>query len=286
MEAFQATKAAELLGRRSRTLVMGVINTTPDSFSDGGKFLDPEFAVSCALKMIDDGADIIDVGGESTRPGSSPVGSDEELRRAIPVVKGICRRNPEAVVSIDTRRSEVAEAAIEAGAIIVNDVTGFRDDPASLDIAREAKAGVIIMHMLGRPKTMQQEIQYNAFPDDIYHFFEERIEVVENKGIPPQNIIIDPGIGFGKTFDQNLTLINRMDFFLSLGKPILSGPSRKSFLGKIIDQPVPSLRDTATLGAIAASILRGASIVRVHDVPRTVEVCKVIDAVLRERVIP
>jgi len=261
---------------------MGVINTTPDSFSDGGKFLDPEFAVSSGLTMIQDGADIIDVGGESTRPGSSPIDCGEELRRAIPVVRGICRASPKAVVSIDTRRSEVAAAALEAGATIVNDVTGFRDDPASLDVAREAKAGVIIMHMLGCPKTMQQEILYEAFPDDIYRFLEQRIELAERKGISPDDIIIDPGIGFGKTFDQNLFLINRMDFFLPLGKPLLSGPSRKSFLGQIIDQPVPSSRDTATLGAIAASIMRGASIVRVHDVARTVEVCKVIDAILRE----
>ncbi|MGB9616583.1 MAG: dihydropteroate synthase [Desulfomonilaceae bacterium] len=284
MPPFHATRASEILRRRYRTLVMGVINTTPDSFSDGGKFIDPEIAVASALQMIKDGADIIDVGGESTRPGSSPVDGEEELRRAIPVVRGICQANPDAVVSIDTRRSEVAAAAIEAGATIVNDITGFRDDPASLDVARDAGAGVVIMHMLGRPKTMQQEIHYDAFPDDIYRFLQERIEVAHGKGIPPDDIIIDPGIGFGKTFDQNLVLINRMSVFLQLGKPILSGPSRKSFLGKIIDQPVAELRDTATLGAIAASVLRGASIVRVHDVPRAVEVCKVIDAVLREQV--
>ncbi len=284
MKAFQETRAAETLRQRSRTLVMGIINTTPDSFSDGGKFLETDSAVSAALKMIQDGADIIDVGGESTRPGSSPVDCDEELNRAIPVVREICRKKPDAVVSIDTRRSKVAAAAIEAGATIVNDVTGFRDDPVSLEIAREAKAAVVIMHMLGRPKTMQQEIRYDAFPGDIYTFLKERIDVAERVGIKPYDIIVDPGIGFGKTFDQNLMLINRMDFFLPLGKPILSGPSRKSFLGKIIDQPVPALRDNATLGAVAASIIRGASIVRVHDVPSSVEVCKVIDAVLRERV--
>lgn len=283
MTAFSETDAANILYSRIRTLVMGVINVTPDSFSDGGKHLDPEVAIASGLRMIQQGADIVDVGGESTRPGSAPMGLQEELHRVLPVIKGICSARSDAVVSIDTRRSQVASAAIEAGASIVNDVAGFRDDPRSLDLAQEAGAAVVIMHMLGQPKTMQQEIRYDSFPNDIYTFFEERIECAENKGIPPENIIIDPGIGFGKTFDQNLVLINRMDFFKSLGKPILSGPSRKSFLGKILDQPTPHLRDIGTLGAVAASILRGASIVRVHDVAQTVDVCRVVDAVVRER---
>lgn len=284
MPIFKETKAARILYSRKRTLVMGVINTTPDSFSDGGKHLDPNVAIASGLRMIDEGADFVDVGGESTRPGSTAIDAQEELRRVIPVIKGICSRRSDAVLSIDTRRSKVAAAAVDAGACVVNDVAGFRDDPRSLDVAREAEAAVIIMHMLGRPKTMQQEIRYAAFPDDIYSFFQERIQCAEKKGVPAENIIIDPGIGFGKTFDQNLVLINRLEFFVSLGKPILSGPSRKSFLGKILDQPVPHLRDTGTLASVAASIMRGASIVRVHDVARTVEVCRVIDAVLREHV--
>jgi len=286
MTVFRETKAAEILYPRKRTLVMGVINTTPDSFSDGGKHLDPDVAIASALRMIEEGADFIDVGGESTRPGSTAIDAEEELRRVIPVIKGICSARSDAVVSIDTRRGKVAEAAVDAGACVVNDVAGFRDDPRSLDVAQKAEAAVIIMHMLGRPKTMQQEIHYKAFPDEIYSFFQERIQYAEGKGILPENIIIDPGIGFGKTFDQNLELINRLDFFAPLGKPILSGPSRKSFLGHILDQPTPHLRDTGTLAAVAASVVRGASIVRVHDVARTVEVCRVIDAVLRGRVEP
>lgn len=283
MTAFSETNAAKILHARTRTLVMGVINVTPDSFSDGGKHLEPEVAIASGLQMIQQGADIVDVGGESTRPGSAPIDLQEELRRVLPVIRGICSARSDAVLSIDTRRSQVAAAALEAGASVVNDVAGFRDDPRSLDLAQDAGAAVVIMHMLGQPKTMQQEIQYDSFPDDIYAFFQERIELAENKGIPPDYIIIDPGIGFGKTFDQNLVLINRMDFFKPLGKPILSGPSRKSFLGKILDQPTPHLRDIGTIGAVAASILRGASIVRVHNVAQTVDVCKVVDAVVRER---
>lgn len=266
------------------TLVMGVINTTPDSFSDGGKHLDPGVAVAAGLDMLRAGADIVDVGGESTRPGSAWAEPEEELQRAIPVVEGICKVMPEAWVSIDTRRSVVAEAALKAGARIINDITGFREDPRLTDLARESGSGLIVMHMLGEPKTMQKEIHYDAFPGDIYSFFVERIATLEKAGIDPEQIVIDPGIGFGKTFDQNLTLINRVDYFKPLGKPVLIGPSRKSFLGRILDEPEPSARDIGTLAAITAAILRGASIVRVHGVPSAIQVCRVADAVLRERV--
>jgi len=268
----------------SRTLVMGVINTTPDSFSDGGTHYDREVATQGALEMLRAGADIIDVGGESTRPGSLFVEPEEEIRRAIPVIRGIHQAVPDAVISVDTRRRTVAEAAIAEGAQIVNDVSGFRDDPELIDLAREAGVGVVIMHMLGTPRTMQQTIHYEAFPQDIYDFLEQRVRVLEDAGVSSERIVIDPGIGFGKTFDQNLFLINRLSFLKPLQKPILVGSSRKAFLGKILNEPVAVNRGTAALATVAAAILRGADIVRVHDVAPTIQVCKVTDAILRERV--
>ncbi len=283
MKAFSETNAAKILYSRNRTLVMGVINVTPDSFSDGGKHLDPEVAVASGLRMIEQGADIVDVGGESTRPGSAPIGLQEELRRVLPVIRGICSARSDAVVSIDTRRSKVASAAIEIGASIVNDVAGFRDDPRSLDVAQEAGAAVVIMHMLGQPNTMQQEIQYHSFPDDIYAFFRERIEFAENKGIPPENIVIDPGIGFGKTFDHNLEILKDLGRFRSLDAPLLVGSSRKAFIGRILDKEVHE-RDTGTMATVAAAVMNGAHIVRVHNVKQAVETVRVIDAVKRGRI--
>jgi dihydropteroate synthase len=275
---------ATILDPSFHTLVMGIINTTPDSFSDGGTHLDAEVAVESALRMLQDGADIVDVGGESTRPGSLEVSLEEELGRAIPVVRGIAENSPSAVISIDTRRRPVAEAAIKAGATIINDVSGCRDDPTMIDLARETRVAVVVMHMLGRPKTMQQEIRYDSFPGDIYDFFTERIRTLEDAGIAPEKIVIDPGIGFGKTFDQNLMLLNRQDLFKDLEKHILIAPSRKAFLGKILNEPDASGRDTGTLAAVVAAVLRGASIVRVHEVARTVHACRVADAIVRERV--
>jgi dihydropteroate synthase len=268
----------------THTLVMGVINTTPDSFSDGGVHLDPEVAIASGLQMFRDGADMVDVGGESTRPGSAPTPVEEEMHRVIPVIRGIRSHKPDALVSIDTRRRKMAEAAIEAGAGIINDVSGFRDDPTMVELAREAETGLIVMHMLGRPGTMQKNIRYRSFPDDIHDFFQERIYFLENAGISRDRIAIDPGIGFGKSFDQNLVLINRLDVFQDLRVPILIGPSRKAFLGKILDEPIASRRDGATAAAVVAAVLRGASIVRVHDVPRAKEACKVADAIVRERI--
>jgi len=268
----------------SHTLVMGVVNTTPDSFSDGGKHFDPEVAIEASLQMLEAGADIIDVGGESTRPGSLPVDIDEEITRIKPVIEGIIRGARDAVVSIDTRRRLVAETAMEAGAQIINDVTGFRDDPDMVDLARESGAALVVMHMLGAPRTMQIDICYDSFPGDIFAFLQERSRTLEDAGIPPEKIIVDPGLGFGKTFDHNLILINQLEVFKNLGKHILVGPSRKAFLGKILDQPVPAGRDIGTVAAITAAVMRGATIVRAHNVPYTVQACKVLDAVLREKV--
>lgn len=273
-----------VLDPSSHTLVMGIINTTPDSFSDGGLHFHCEAAVTAALQMLDQGADILDVGGESTRPGSSPVSVEEERARTIDVIRNIRSARPDAVISIDTRRRRVAEPAIEAGARIINDVAGFRHDPSMIDLARETSVGVVVMHMLGEPKTMQETIQYRSFPQDIHDFFVERIHTLEDRGIAPERIIIDPGIGFGKTFDQNLMLINRLAFFQDLGKHILVGASRKAFLGKILDEPVPAKRDQGTMATVTAAVLRGASIVRVHNVQAAVQTCKVADAILREQV--
>ncbi|MGC8602939.1 MAG: dihydropteroate synthase [Desulfomonilaceae bacterium] len=273
-----------LLFKEHRTKVMGIINVTPDSFSDGGVHFDHDQAIGCGLKMLEEGADILDVGGESTRPGSFPVNTEEEIRRTAPVISAICRHRPEAFVSIDTRRKDVAQAALSAGAIIINDISGFRDDPDLATLAADSGAFLVVMHMLGTPRTMQMDIHYDSFPGDIYTFFERRIADLEHVGVSPEKIIIDPGIGFGKTFAQNLILINRLSEFSSLGKPILMGPSRKSFIGKIIGEPEASKRDVATMATISMSICRGASIVRAHDVKSTVQVSRVTDAILREEI--
>ncbi|MEW6351030.1 MAG: dihydropteroate synthase [Thermodesulfobacteriota bacterium] len=275
-----------VLDATQHTLIMGIINVTPDSFSDGGVHFNRESAVSSALEMLDAGADIVDVGGESTRPGSEFVEADEEKARSIPVIEGIMAHRPDAVVSIDTRRRKVAEAALKAGAQIINDVSGFRHDSSLVDLGRESGAALVVMHMLGSPRTMQKEIRYHSFPEDIYDFFTQRIGYLEDSGIDPAKIVIDPGIGFGKTFDQNLTLLNRLDFFSPLGKHIMVGASRKAFLGRILDEPVAGHRDQGTLATTAAAILRGASIVRVHDVASTIPVSRVADAIRRERVNP
>ncbi len=263
-------------------MVMGVINTTPDSFSDGGVHFRRDDAVQSGLGMLACGADMLDIGGESTRPGAEYVEEAQEVDRVTPVIEDIRSHAPDAVISIDTRRRKVAEAAVKAGATIINDVSGFRHDPSLAEFARDCGAAVIIMHMLGEPRTMQVDIRYNDFPKDLLLFFQERLDVMSRLGINLEKIIIDPGIGFGKTYDQNLVLINRAELFTCFGVPVLIGPSRKAFLGKILGLPIASDRDTGTLGAIAAAALNGASIVRVHDVAPAVQVCRVIDAIKRE----
>ncbi|MFH0821131.1 MAG: dihydropteroate synthase [Pseudomonadota bacterium] len=263
---------------------MGIINTTPDSFSDGGVHYDPTVAINAGVEMFRQGADIVDVGGESTRPGSSFTDETEELRRTTPVIRGIMERVPHGVISIDTRRRRVAEAAIDAGAQIVNDISGFRDEPDMVDLVRETGAAAVIMHMAGMPKTMQQEIRYHDFPGDVHRFLGDRSKVLEDAGVDPERIIIDPGVGFGKTFDHNLILINRLHVFKDLGKPVLLGASRKSFLGKILDQPVAGERLMGSVAVAVAGLLKGADILRVHDVEETVQACKVAEAIIRERV--
>jgi dihydropteroate synthase len=260
-----------------RTLVMGILNVTPDSFSDGGRFLDHERAVEHGLRMVEGGADLLDVGGESTRPGSDSVSVDEEVGRVRPVVKRLVAE-VDVPISIDTRKAEVAAAALDAGATIVNDVSAGRD-PEMFPVARDAGAGLVLMHMLGEPKTMQDEPRYEDVVGEVRQYLADRIEMAEASGIDHDRIAADPGLGFGKTSNHSLTLMRSIDAFLDLGVPILVGPSRKSFIGDALgDAPVDQRRE-GTAGAVAWLAGRGAHIVRVHDVGTMVKVLAVVDAI-------
>lgn len=258
-----------------RTYVMGILNVTPDSFSDGGRYFSLDSAVEHAMKMVEDGADIIDVGGESTRPGSEPVPVEEELRRVVPVIKEIVKR-VDVPVSIDTYKSEVARQALDNGASIVNDISGLRFDEKMADVVASYKASVVIMHIKGTPKTMQQNPMYDDVVSEIYNYLSESVEIARKAGIG--QIIIDPGIGFGKRLIDNLEIIRRLREFKSLGYPILIGVSRKSFIGNILNLPVEE-RLEGTAGAVAVSVWNGANIVRVHDVKEIVRVVKIVDAI-------
>jgi dihydropteroate synthase len=260
-----------------RTLVMGILNVTPDSFSDGGRFLDHERAVEHGLRMVEEGADLLDVGGESTRPGSDSVSVDEEVGRVVPVVKRLVAE-VEVPISIDTRKAEVAAAALDAGATIVNDVSAGRD-PGMFPVARDAEAGLVLMHMLGEPKTMQVEPRYEDVVGEVRQYLADRIEAAEAAGIDRDWIAADPGLGFGKTTEHSLALMRSIDAFLDLGVPIVVGPSRKSFIGAALgDAPVDE-RLEGTAGAVAWLAGRGAHIVRVHDVGTMVKVVSVVDAI-------
>ena len=260
-----------------RTLVMGILNVTPDSFSDGGRFLDHEAAVAHGIRMAEEGADILDVGGESTRPGSDPVSVEEELERVVPVVKRLTAET-EAPISIDTRKHEVAAAALDAGAVIVNDVSAGRD-PELLEAVREWGAGLVLMHMLGEPKTMQVEPHYEDVVDEVRAYLRARVEAATAAGIDRDRLCVDPGLGFGKSYRDDLVLMRDVDAFLDLGLPVLVGPSRKSFIGTALgDLPVEQ-RLEGTAGAVAWMAGRGAHIVRVHDVPEIVRLSRVVDAI-------
>ena len=248
-----------------KTLVMGIINVTPDSFSDGGKYVKIKNAINHAKKMVDDGADIIDVGGESTRPGAEEVSSLEELRRVIPVVESIRSNFPDILISIDTTKSVVAHEAVKAGADIINDVSGLNSDSGMVGVVANLKVPIIIMHMKGNPKNMQTNPKYKNLISEITSFFEKKIKIATELGINRDLIIIDPGIGFGKTINHNFEIISKLKEFSKLNLPIMIGPSRKSFIGKTLNLPVES-RIEGTSATITASILNGANIVRVHDV--------------------
>jgi dihydropteroate synthase len=262
-----------------RTLVMGIVNVTPDSFSEGGRFFDADEATEHAARMVADGADVVDVGGESTRPGSDLVPADEELKRVIPVIERLREQIPGVPISIDTRKAEVAARALDAGASIVNDVSAG-GDPEMFDVVRERDAAIVLMHMKGEPKTMQEAPNYDDVVGEVHEYLRERIEAAEFAGIEAERIAIDPGIGFGKDLGHNLELIRRVDAFLDLGRPVLVGPSRKRFIGTILDLPEDQ-RVEGTIGAVAWMVARGAHAVRVHDVREVVRAVRVIDAIAR-----
>jgi dihydropteroate synthase len=258
---------------------MGIINVTPDSFSDGGQFFDSEAAISHGKEMVSQGADILDIGGESTRPGSSAVTADDELSRVIPVIEGLVAE-VDVPISIDTCKSEVAKAAISAGASIINDISAMRFDPKIADVAANKKVPIILMHMKGTPKDMQENPVYKDVIGDIKDFLNERVKFAISKGIPHENIIIDPGIGFGKTLMHNYDIIKRLGELKELNLPILMGTSRKSFIGKTLNLEADE-RLEGSLATVTMSIINGADIVRVHDVKETVRCVKMTDAIYK-----
>jgi dihydropteroate synthase len=265
-----------------RTLLMGIVNVTPDSFSDGGAFLDRDAAVRHALRLAAEGADILDVGGESTRPGSDPVAAGEELDRVLPVVEGILEGLPDAVVSIDTRKAEVASKAVGAGASIVNDVSAGAD-PEMFTAVRDTAAGMVLMHMQGDPKSMQEGPSYLDVVAEVRDYLEDRVHAAVSAGVPSDRLAIDPGLGFGKTLGHNLELLRGLEAFVSLGPPLLVGPSRKGFVGALVGADDPADRLEGTAGAVAWCASKRVDIVRVHDVREMARVVRVVDAIARER---
>ncbi len=263
-----------------KTYIMGILNVTPDSFSDSGVYFNKDRAAEHALRMEDEGADIIDIGGESTRPGAESISVKEELRRVVPVIEVLVKKI-KIPISIDTYKSSVAKAALSAGASMVNDISGLRFDPEMPEVVAQHKVPVVIMHIKGTPKTMQKNPTYEALIPEIMDYLRKGIEIARNAGVPDEKIIIDPGIGFGKTVEHNLETIKCLNEFTGFEKPILLGPSRKSFIGKILgDLPVTE-RLEGTAAAIAIGIFNGANIIRVHDVKAMARVAKMADVIKR-----
>ena len=260
--------------------VVGILNVTPDSFSDGGDFLDPEAAAVRAAAMLDEGAGMLDIGEESTRPGSDPVSQEEEIRRVVPVIERILSTRPEAVISIDTYRSGTATAALEAGASLVNDVTALRGDPRMASVIQEAGCQVILMHMQGEPKSMQKEPHYEDVVREVRDFLAERAEYAVAAGVRPENIIVDPGIGFGKNLEHNLALLRNLDAIVDLGFPVLIGASRKRFIERITSVQEAKDRVSGTVATTVLAYERGATFFRVHDVRANREALAIAEAVL------
>ncbi len=259
--------------------LMGVVNVTPDSFSDGGRYLDAEAAVAHGVELLRDGAEILDVGGESTRPGAEPVGEVEELRRVVPVVEALAGDGGDGAVSIDTSKAAVAAAAIDAGATIVNDVTALQGDLEMAPVCAERGVTVVLMHMPGNPRTMQEDPRYDDVVDDVKRFLASRMELAVGAGIAEEGIWLDPGIGFGKTLEHNLELLRRLSELRELGRPLVIGASRKSFIGKVDGSAV----DERVGGSLASAVLAaaaGADVLRVHDVAETAQALRVADAIL------
>lgn len=253
----------------ARPAIMGVVNVTPDSFSDGGDFADPGRAVSHGIALLEAGADILDVGGESTRPGAPPVPTDEELRRVVPVVRALAERG--AIVSIDTRHATVMRAALAAGARIVNDVTALTGDAHSLDAVATSRAALVLMHMLGEPQTMQVDPHYVDAALDVYDYLEARVAACTERGIAPERIAVDPGIGFGKNDDHNVAILGSLGLYHGIGCPVLLGVSRKSFVGRLSAGEPPKQRLPGSLAAALGGLDQGVQILRVHDVAETVQ---------------
>jgi dihydropteroate synthase len=265
-----------------RPLIMGILNVTPDSFSDGGHFNNPEIAVARALEMLEQGATIIDVGGESTRPGSLPVSGEEEIARTIPVIEGIVAKS-DAIVSIDTQKSVVAAAALEAGAHIINDVSGGINDQAMFEVLRTSHAGYILMHMQGKPETMQVAPRYDNVLLEVEEYFAQRINHASSLGIDIDRIVFDPGIGFGKTLEDNLTLLGNLQKINTRGRPILIGASRKSFIG-MVDGSAADKRLAGSLASVLSAFIQGIRIFRVHDVEETRQVLDIFSAIQKHSV--
>lgn len=257
---------------------MGILNVTPDSFSDGGRCFDRAAAIQRGARMLEEGADILDIGGESTRPGADPVSEAEELSRVLPVIRGLRERFPDVLLSIDTSKLRVAEASLEAGADIVNDVTAGRADAGILELVARTGAGLVLMHMQGMPRTMQVDPRYENVLSEVYGFFAERMKAAGAAGVHPSQIVLDPGIGFGKTLQHNLELIAGLESFKTLGCPLLLGVSRKRWLGELTGRAVEE-RLAASLGGAAVCVSRGANILRVHDVIESCDLVKIIDMV-------
>lgn len=260
-----------------QTLLMGVLNVTPDSFSDGGLFFDKATAFARGLKMVEEGADFIDIGGESTRPGSKPLGLDEELRRVIPVIEFLAKES-DVPISIDTYKSTVAKKAIEAGAQIINDISGLHLDSSLSQVAAKEDVPLVLMHIRGNPETMQKDIHYESLFSEIIQYLKDSIQRAESAGVDPEQIIIDPGIGFGKTVQDNLLILKNLQEFKILGKPLLLGTSRKSFIGKILNADITE-RLEGTLSSIVVGVLNGAHIIRCHDVLQAKRAIAIADAV-------
>ncbi len=266
---------------REETGIMGIINVTPDSFSDGGKYANVEAAVMRAKQMVADGADIIDIGGESSRPGAEPISANEECRRVVPVVQALAEQF-QIPISVDTYKAEVAYEALSAGACVINDITALHGDPNMCQIVADAQAGVILMHMQGVPATMQKAPTYQNVVVEVHAWLTEVASQAVDRGIDSSRIMIDPGIGFGKTLDHNLEILRHLMQFRGIGYPLLVGVSRKKFIGQILDLPVHQ-REEGTAATVAWSIINGANVVRVHDVAKMKQVVQVIDAICRTK---
>lgn len=286
---FQAKRMQWTAGERvfpiqERVLIMGVLNVTPDSFSDGGHYQRVDAAVARAEAIEAEGADLLDIGGESSRPGARPVSLDEELARVLPVVSALAGRI-RIPISVDTTKAEVAQRALDAGAAVINDVSALRGDPGMADVVARGRAGLILMHMQGTPATMQDHPAYDAVVEEVGDFLRARIDAAVAAGIERERIAVDPGLGFGKTGEQSLALLNGLAAFQILGRPIVIGPSRKSFVGAVLERPVHE-REWGTAAAVTAGVLRGAHVVRVHAVAQMKDVARMAQAIRDAKAVP